>query len=292
MCYIDPSTFNSGNKSVIKISLIFATLIFPTFCLAQNYTEKSFLFLWPGQNNEDAKLNLDDPLVTDRPDFTEASSTVGKNVFQFESGYTLLYNKDKEGRVIEQSYPELLLRQGVYADWLELRLATNISSLDQKSNHTTGFTDLYLGVKIGITPSTGIFPEISIVPQITVPTGRIGSDHSLPGVNLLYAWDLTDETYLGANTQINREDDDGNLYSEWAQSIAVGTSLTDSIGCYIEWFALFPRDLKSARDEHFANGGLTYFINNNMMFDIRAGHSIEQSTEKSFYGIGYSVRFL
>lgn len=29
--------------------------------------------------------DLDDPLVTDRPDFTESSSTVGKGVLQFDA---------------------------------------------------------------------------------------------------------------------------------------------------------------------------------------------------------------
>lgn len=35
----------------------------------------------------------DSPLVTDRPDFTEAGSTVGLGVAQFEIGYTYVYDE-------------------------------------------------------------------------------------------------------------------------------------------------------------------------------------------------------
>ena len=41
--------------------------------------------------------NLNAPLVTDRPDFTEASSTVGHGVAQLEIGYTYTFDNDGPG---------------------------------------------------------------------------------------------------------------------------------------------------------------------------------------------------
>ena len=42
------------------------------------------------------KSKLDEPLVTDRPDFTESSTTVGQGVVQLEMGYT--FTGDSSGR--------------------------------------------------------------------------------------------------------------------------------------------------------------------------------------------------
>ena len=50
------------------------------------YSGRAFLFAWPDNNASDLRLNYAEPLVTDRPDFTEATSTVGRGVTQFELG--------------------------------------------------------------------------------------------------------------------------------------------------------------------------------------------------------------
>ena len=51
----------------------------------------------PEQSEGDAPLREEEPLASDRPDFTEASSTVGRGRVQLEAGYTLV--RDRAGRV-------------------------------------------------------------------------------------------------------------------------------------------------------------------------------------------------
>ena len=65
--------------------------------------------------------DLDEPLVTDRPDFTEASSTVGLGVAQLEFGYTYTYDNDGTQSTRTHSFGEPLLRVGILAEWLEFR---------------------------------------------------------------------------------------------------------------------------------------------------------------------------
>lgn len=279
--------------TVSILAAVFSCLT-PVLCLAQEmpsarYTEKSFLFLWPEQDERAVKLNLDDSIVTDRPDFTEASSTVGNKVTQLEMGYT--YNH--QDRDSEHSYPEVLLRQGMFVDWFEFRLGQNLSSLHTRGVETTGFDDLYFGAKLGIVPQHGILPEVALIPQMTLPTGAkaFGSKHVLPGLNLLYAWSLSDDSYLGASTQFNRADEQDDLYSEWAQSLTVGTTLNQNWGCYAEWFAFFPNHSRLVNDEHHFNTGLTYLLSNDIQADIRAGTGLNELFEQVFVGIGLSVRF-
>ena len=61
---------------------------------------RAFLFAWPGSSVNDMRLNLSEPLITDRPDFTEASSTVGYGVTQFELGYTYAFDNDGTDQAI------------------------------------------------------------------------------------------------------------------------------------------------------------------------------------------------
>ena len=52
------------------------------------------LLMWSGQTEPGGPPGFDEPLASDRPDFTEASTTVGRGVVQLEMGYTLFDNDD------------------------------------------------------------------------------------------------------------------------------------------------------------------------------------------------------
>jgi hypothetical protein len=253
------------------------------------------LFYWNGVADPSAGSRLDEPLITDRPDFTEASATVGRGVAQLEAGYTFVHDDDSGTTTELHSYPESLLRVGVLADWLELRVAWNYAEEDDGVIDTEGAEDLYLGVKLGLTSQEGVLPEMALVPQMTVPTGadsRSG-DEVLPGLNWLYSWELNEDFELGASTQFNRtiDDESDDPYTEWAQSIAVGVSLTNRLGAYTEWFGLFPDDADSARAEHYFDGGFTVLVNNDVQWDIRAGVGLNDSADDFFAGTGLSLRW-
>jgi hypothetical protein len=255
------------------------------------------LFRWSSAPDVTGGPDLNAPLVTDRPDFTEASVTVGRGVAQLETGYTYFYNSDAGESVRAQSFGEPLLRYGIFTDWLEFRVA--LFPLEEQttsmgaSNSTAGLADLYTGLKIALTPQAGLLPEMALVPQINIPTGSTAftSDHAEPGVNWLYGWDINDVFSTGGSTQGNRRiDDTGEAYLEMAQSWTVGASITEELGAYAEWFALIPSGADTARTEHFLNGGFTYLINDDMQVDIRAGVGLNDAAADYFLGTGFSIR--
>lgn len=239
--------------------------------------------------------DLDAPLVTDRPDFTEASSTVGLGVAQLEIGYTYSFDNDGTDQVIGHSYAEPLLRYGMLADWLELRVGWNYFTEKLNGNETSGSEDLYLGFKIGLTPQEGILPEMALIPQMTVPTGAnsFTSDEVLPGANWIYGWAINDVLGTAGSTQFNRAIDGGTgeAYTEWAQSWTVALALTDVVGMYTEWFALMPHSAESVETEHYLNGGFTLLVSNDIQWDIRAGVGLNDDSEDYFVGTGLSLRF-
>ena len=257
------------------------------------------LFRWSCCPDVTGGPDLDEPLVTDRPDFTEASSTVGLGVTQIEFGYTYTYNNDAGESVRSQSFGEPLLRYGILANWLELRLGLfpvqERTRTAGASDTTSGTEDLYTGFKIGLTPQCGILPEMALIPQMTVPTGSNAytADEVLPGVNWIYGWEVNAFISTAGSTQFNRAIDDGtgNAYTEWAQSWTVAYSLSDDVGAYTEWYALFPHSADTADVEHYFNGGFTYLVNNDVQFDVRAGSGLNGAADDFFVGTGLSIRF-
>ena len=119
-----------------------------------------------------------------------------------------------------------------------------------KTATESGINDLYLGVKLALTEQRGVFPATSILPQVTLPTGgeAFSAGRSLPGVNFLYGWDLTETVSLAGSTQVNAAVGDRNQdYREWAQSLSGAVALGDRAGLYGEWYALVPSGLDAAR---------------------------------------------
>jgi hypothetical protein len=239
--------------------------------------------------------DLDEPLVTDRPDFTEASTTVGLGVAQLELGWTYTYDNDGAANTKSHSYPETLLRYGMLAEWFELRLAWNYADEQAAGIHSRGSEHLYLGAKLGLTPQEGILPEMAIIPQMFVPIGSraLTADETLAGVNWLYGWDVTESISTAGSTQFNRAVDDitSNGYTEWAQSWTIGYSLTDRLGAYTEWYAFFPHGADTARPEHYFNGGFSFLISNDVSWDVRAGVGLNDAADDYFVGTGMAVRF-
>jgi hypothetical protein len=239
-------------------------------------------------------------IITDRPDFTESSTTVGKGRVQIEAGYT--YFRDRENGVTTHahSYPEILTRIGLFRDWFELRIGQNFLSESIRprtvGNGASGATDLYLGTKIALTEQKGIFPEMAIIFQTTVPTGSrtFTSNKTLPGISLLYSWELNDRFSLAGTFLGNKAvDDDGHGYTELANSISLGTSITEKIGNYVEYFAFYPHSgtASGLKPRYFLNSGFTYLVNSNIQLDIRAGVGLNKAADDFFIGSGLAVRY-
>ena len=249
------------------------------------------LFLWNSGSGATGGPNLDEPLVTDRPDFTESGTPVGLGVTQIEYGYT--YTDTAAGA--SHSMGEPLVRYGIYAEWLEMRLG--LAPVSQRAEagaaRHSGTEDLYFGFKLGLTPQDGRLPEMALIPQINIPTGSdpFSSDHLEPGVNWIYGWELSDSLSTAGNTQWNRRIDSGKGYLEMAQSWTLAYSLSEKVGVYTEWYGLFPTGATTEHVQHYFNGGFTYLITNDIQLDIRAGVGLNDAADDFIMGVGMSVRF-
>jgi hypothetical protein len=257
------------------------------------------LFQWSGSSETGGPPGFDEPLASDRPDFTEASTTVGRGVWQLEMGYTYIRDEAGTTSLSAHSYPELLLRVGILADWLEARVGWNYGSSRERvgplATDISGAEDIYLGLKLGLTPQDGILPEMAIMPQMTVPTGhsQITAERVLPGVNWLYGWEMNDFLSTGGSTQANIavDGETADEYLEFAQSWTIGYSLTERLGAYTEWFVLAPCGAETAATEHYLDAGFTFSVSNDLQFDVRAGKGISGPADDYFLGTGAVIRW-
>jgi hypothetical protein len=265
-----------------------------------------------GKDKEGEDESEEDVIETDRPDFTEASSTVGRGRIQLEAGYTYLRDRNQGGRFEAHSYPEMILRIGLFADWFELRIGQNFANEFRNENGKVtspgGPQDLYLGVKLGLTQQKDALPEMALILQMTVPTGvdAFNAESIMPGINLLYGWDIIKDCLtLGGSTQANRAlgvafpggvdllEPGDHFYVELAQSLTIGYTLTKKLGMYTEWFAFFPTSSHDPEigPEHYFDGGFTYKVTPLFQLDIRAGVGLNRHADDFFVGSGFAVKY-
>jgi Putative MetA-pathway of phenol degradation len=269
------------------------------------------LFKWEvgGEEPPSDEPPKPETIATDRPDFTEASSTVGKGRIQLEAGYTFVQNvagnPPPHARVGDlfhtHTYPEALLRIGMFAEWFELRLGQTVISERERSatgavTTRTGLPDLYVGSKIALTEQKGIWPESAIILATFVPTGQFGFTDGkvLPTASYLFGWDVTDKLNAGGSSLISKAvEDDGHSFYVFSESFTVGYQWTEKFGQYTEFFCFLPSAAlgPDVKPEYYFNGGLTYKVTPMAQFDVRAGLGLNRPAADFFCGAGFSVKY-
>jgi outer membrane putative beta-barrel porin/alpha-amylase len=246
----------------------------------------------PSDPNEEKKFELD------RPDFIEASSTIGCGRLAIEGGYTYNFNNDAGVQTITHSYPETLFRIGMLAEWFELRISQNFATEQIRDSGTTsrasGAEDLYLGIKLGMTQQAEWLPESALILQMTVPTGasKFTADKVLPGLNYVYSWQLTEVWDMAGSTAANRAVESvSSDYLEIAQAWAFGYAVADDARAYVEWYGLLPHGASDVNPQYYGDIGLSWFLTPNLEVDVRMGIGLNEAADDYFTGAGGGVRF-
>lgn len=239
---------------------------------------------------------LPDSLVTDRPDFTESTSTIPRGHFQIEGGYTFTRQGDEEA----SSLGELLLRVGT-GERVEARFG--IGSYGQVdtgvpgSSTLSGYEDPFLGVKVRLNASDpnllppGI-PQMALLLSTSVPVGsdELTSDEWQPEGKLGLSWDLTDFLSLSSNLIYGYPSDGDERYHQFGATLSAGFSLTDRLGAYVEGYG-FNKESLNGSSTTYLNGGLTFGVSNDIQLDVRIGAGLDDPSPNWFAGIGGGVRF-
>ncbi|WP_411766030.1 transporter [Winogradskyella sp. A3E31] len=240
------------------------------------------------------ETNETEALVTDRPDATEASSTVGKGVLQFETGG--LYTSFEENNIQseEYTYNTMLIRYGLLEN-LEFRLGWNfvegVTKIDgsKLDNVTSGLTPLLLGVKLDIAEEDGLMPEMALIGHV-FPVFSASTDYrpEYTGVDFRFSLShtLSEKSSLGYNIGAQWGNDSPEAAAIY--TLAYGYSITDKWGLYAEVYGDLPEDSSA---NHYWDAGFTYLACKDLQFDVYFGTSITEGQDL-LVGLGASFRIL
>jgi hypothetical protein len=247
---------------------------------------------------EDKEKQDEEPkrIDPDRPHLPEASTTVGLGRAVLEAGYTF---NTSGGFFPVHSFPEAVLRVGMFADWFELRIGQNLASLttaDDFGVRSTriGAEDLQLGVKLALTEQQKCLPESALILQMTVPSGSkdFTANRVLPGIHYDCTWEifkdlLSVETVVFADGSV---DDHGHTFTLLGHGVTAAYDVTKKLEAFGELDSFYAAG-DSAPPQHYFVAGLVYFITENSEIDIRAGIGLNEHADGYLIGSGFALRY-
>lgn len=240
-----------------------------------------------------AKVSEAEPIVTDRPDFTESTETVPAGMTQIEAGTTF----SRAGEEKSHSLGEVLIRHSLGRK-TELRLEVpTFSRTRGAGGREAGFEDGSIGFKTVLSLGSGGFglgrPRVSLIADTSLPLGsrRFRERKLQPGAKLLLSWELSDRVALSSNLNYAYLSEQGERFGELSASASLGVGLTDKVGSFIEVFGFSPSGDRD--DSRFINGGFTFLVNNDLQLDARLGFGLGNAVKgpDTFFGVGLSQRF-
>ena len=248
---------------------------------------------------------LTEPLVTDRPDFTESADAVPRGHIQLEMGYTFTHDREGRERTRDHTAPELLLRIGLVDDF-ELRLGWDGYSWQDQlfdvqrdsgfrlsvEDHIQGSNDVSIGLKYKLFEQEGARPHLGVIAELSMPSGtpEFSAGDVEPAAILCWAYDLDERWALAGNVGVGAVRGESNRFAQATSSVSLAYALSERWGSYAEYFGIYP-NADGSDCAHSVNGGLTYLISDNLQVDLRVGAGLNEEADDFFAGAGFAWRW-
>ncbi len=175
----------------------------------------------------------------------------------------------------------------MFAEWFELRLATNYLVERQRMIGQTGSTksgtdDMLVAARVALFKQDGWLPDLTAFPQMCVPTGSsvFSAREVLPGVNLACSWAVTEVIEIECNTVFNEKHNGSTNYLETFQGGNIECDLGERWLLFTESALFAPSGSVSAQFEHYFHAGAQYFLTPNWQLDIQSFMYITSSNSR------------
>jgi hypothetical protein len=234
----------------------------------------------------------EEPLVTDRPDFTESALVVDPGRWQVEMGTTY----DDGASVEALTVGEMLIRWGFARD-LELRVFP-LSYLwtDDEGDDSSGLLDATVGLKYEIQDGSGAglwgSTALAVIVSTTVPTGgsAVSSDDWQPAAVVAASWPLAPAWSLASNLGYARPSDGEQRFNSVWASLSLGVGLGDRTGMFVELYGFEREEARGPNTMAFQTG-VTHRLNPNLQLDARVARRLTDDGPDLLIGAGASWRY-
>lgn len=229
-------------------------------------------------------------METDRPDQTEAVYITKKGFIQAEIGF----NKERFLGSSVTVHPTALWKAGLHEKF-ELRIITELNTvkpllLSPSFPETQrGLLPVQLGGKIALCKENKILPATSLIFHAGIPS--LGSKSFRtprwsPNFRFTMQHTLGEQTSLGYN--LGAEWNGLSNQATWIYTFAPGINIGKRWYGYVEAFGSIIRGEKPA---HALDGGLAYYVNDDVKLDISAGFGLSEQAIENYVALGLSFRF-
>ena len=236
-----------------------------------------------------------EPLQPNRPGQADPPTVLAPGVAHIEGGLT--FERQTEGNPDTDTLPvpALELRLGVQ-ERLELQLFADgfVQEWRDGDSNDTGVSDLELDTRVRLWEQAGWRPATAVDFGLTFPTGSgfATSDGFDPEGEILYAWDFATRWNLNGNFDFASEtqgEDDSSRHFIFRPELALGVSISERMGIFVEYYGVVE---DGASDQHSADAGITYLLNDNVQLDLSAGVGLNDAAPDFFVAAGVAWRLV
>ena len=213
---------------------------------------------------------------TDRPDFVESSSTVGKGSVQIE-GSVAFDETETLGTEVENFTTPFLFRVGIADGW-ELRLESDWFTRNTVGDGATevtsqGVSDFAVGVKWAFfAPESGSAPAMAALVHADLPTGSddFRGEGTRPSLRVVAEWALEGDWGIGIMPGITYDRAGDERFVSGILAAVVGKGLTDTFRAFVEIaFEQIAKD-QYGGNVGFVDFGGTFLLNPRWQLDAAA----------------------
>ena len=224
-------------------------------------------------------------IITDRPDQTESPNTLNKGNLQIESGYLSLKDRETNSKMTQNLIPTNLFRYGLTNN-IELRLLAQFENQKSNKSKISGISDIELGVKLRLLNKENINNEISFLSTLIIPSASNDLSINSFGISnrMIFSHTLSEKTGLGYNLGY---DYFGSGRGNLTYTLAIGTSLTEKLGFFMEPFGEI-NDLNNLILNF--DSGFTYLVKDNLQLDCSYGTGINNKMNFFSFGISWLIK--
>lgn len=241
----------------------------------------------------------EDEIATDRPDFVESSSVVGRGVFQVETSF--IREDDKQsGLKTRTNATPTLMRVGI-SERVELRLETDgfmhqtTSGLGMRYKQNA-FADASFGMKWSISEGgqSSDLPALAMLAHVDAGTGSssVRAAALAPSLRFVAEWELPGDASFGFMPGLAYQKDpvEGRYWS----GILAATYSRPVRGSLRGFLEVAGRELRSKRygdNQVTFDTGLSYPIDRDTQIDAAVVIGLNRHTPDHSLTIGFSKRF-